>query len=226
MRKIVVTGCSQGLGRALVHEFIKAGHYVAGCSRSADAMQLLSTEYGEQHYFSSVDVSDETSVLRWADKLLAHIGVPDLVINNAAMINAPAPLWEVSKKEFQELIDINILGVHSVTRALLPSMIDAGSGVLVNLSSGWGRSVSSDVAPYCASKWAIEGMTKALAAELPAGLAAIPLNPGVIDTLMLRKAWGDGAGGFHNAEQWALSAAPYILQLNSTDNGSSLTVPN
>jgi NAD(P)-dependent dehydrogenase (short-subunit alcohol dehydrogenase family) len=63
--------------------------------------------------------------------------------------------------------------------------------VIVNLSSGWGRSVSPEVAPYCATKWAIEGLTQAFAKELPEGLAAVALNPGVIDTDMLRLAFGD-----------------------------------
>ena len=158
-------------------------------------------------------------------ELIAHIGVPDLVINNAAMINAPAALWEVPLDEFQQLVNINIVGVHCVTRSLLPAMIEQGKGVLVNLSSGWGRSVSAEVAPYCASKWAIEGLTKALAEELPAGLAAIPLSPGVIDTDMLRLAWGEGASGFRTPEQWAVSAAPYILGLTAKHNGQSLTTP-
>ena len=72
-------------------------------------------------------------------------------------------------------------------------MVERGKGVIVNLSSGWGRSVSPEVAPYCATKWAIEGLTKALAEELPEGMAAVPLNPGVVDTDMLRQAYSDGA---------------------------------
>lgn len=224
-RKIVITGCSKGLGRALLSEFINAGHTVAGCSRSSDQMASLTERYDAKHYFKAVDVSNEAEVISWSEELLEHIGVPDLVINNAAMINAPAPLWEVPVNEFQQLVDINLVGVHGVTRSLLPAMIKQGRGVLVNLSSGWGRSVSTDVAPYCASKWAIEGLTKALAEDLPAGLAAIPLSPGVIDTDMLRSAWGDGASGYRTPAQWAVDAAPYILNLSAKHNGQSLTTP-
>jgi NAD(P)-dependent dehydrogenase (short-subunit alcohol dehydrogenase family) len=96
--------------------------------------------------------------------------------------------------------------------------------VIVNFSSGWGRSVSPEVAPYCASKWAIEGLTKALAAELPEGMAAVPLNPGVIDTDMLRKCWGDGAAAHSNAAKWAETAAPFILGLGPRHNGQSVSV--
>jgi NAD(P)-dependent dehydrogenase (short-subunit alcohol dehydrogenase family) len=103
-------------------------------------------------------------------------------------------------------------------------MVRRKSGVVVNLSSGWGRSTSPEVAPYCASKYAVEGMTLALAQELPPGMAAVPLNPGVIDTDMLRQAWADGASDYPKAEQWAKQAAPFLLNLGPKDNGRSLTV--
>lgn len=122
-------------------------------------------------------------------------------------------------------MNINVVGMFHVIRHLLPSMIERGTGVVVNLSSGWGRSVDAKVAPYCASKWAVEGLTRALAAELPAGLAAIPMNPGVIDTDMLRLTWGERAGGFEQASAWARRVAPYLLGLSASHNGQSLTVP-
>jgi NAD(P)-dependent dehydrogenase (short-subunit alcohol dehydrogenase family) len=103
-------------------------------------------------------------------------------------------------------------------------MVKRKSGVIVNLSSGWGRSTSPEVAPYCATKYAIEGLTLALAQELPAGMAAVPLNPGVIDTDMLRQAWADGASAYPKPDQWARRAAPFLLSLGAKDNGRSLTV--
>jgi NAD(P)-dependent dehydrogenase (short-subunit alcohol dehydrogenase family) len=92
------------------------------------------------------------------------------------------------------------------------------------LSSGWGRGVAPNVAPYCASKWAIEGLTRALAEELPLGMAAVPLNPGVIDTDMLRQCWADGAGDYPKAATWAETAGPFILSLGAKDNGQPLSV--
>jgi NAD(P)-dependent dehydrogenase (short-subunit alcohol dehydrogenase family) len=74
------------------------------------------------------------------------------------------------------------------------------------------------------SKWALEGLTKALAAELPAGMAAVPLNPGVIDTDMLRSCWAEGAAGHPKAEAWAKHAAPFILKLGPKQNGESVSV--
>jgi NAD(P)-dependent dehydrogenase (short-subunit alcohol dehydrogenase family) len=104
-------------------------------------------------------------------------------------------------------------------------MVERKTGVIVNLSSGWGRSASAEVAPYCASKWAIEGLTKALAEELPRGMAAIPLNPGVINTDMLRASFGDSAGRYPDADAWSRKAAPFLLQLGTKHNGQSVSVP-
>ena len=224
-RTIAITGCSRGLGRALIDEFVAAGHTVAGCSRSAEQIQELAETYPQGHDFQQVDVSDDAAVADWSATVLESVGVPDLLINNAGVINRPVPLWEISAEEFQQLLDVNVAGVHHVIRHLLPPMIKAGRGVIINLSSGWGRSVSTNVAPYCASKWAVEGLTRALAEELPDGLAAIPVNPGVIDTQMLRKTWGEGAGGYRTPQQWARQAAPYLLGLNASHSGQPLTVP-
>lgn len=224
-RKIVITGCSRGLGRALVDEFASAGHQIAGCSRSAVRIKNMRDEFGPAHHFQALDVSDDDAVQSWSQALIAHMGAPDLVINNAGVINSPAPLWQVPADEFRQIVNVNIVGVYNVTRHLIPLMIEAGEGVVVNISSGWGRSVSSEVAPYCASKWAIEGMTKALAEELPAGLAAVPLSPGVIDTDMLREAWGEAAGSYRTPAVWAQQAAPYMLELSARNNGQSLTTP-
>ncbi|MBV9125505.1 MAG: SDR family NAD(P)-dependent oxidoreductase, partial [Planctomycetes bacterium] len=99
-------------------------------------------------------------------------------------------------------------------------------GVIVNFSSGWGRSTSAEVAPYCATKWAIEGLTKALAEELPPGMAAVPLNPGIIDTAMLRECFGADAAHYPRAEDWSRQAVPFLLRLGPGDNGKSLTVPS
>jgi NAD(P)-dependent dehydrogenase (short-subunit alcohol dehydrogenase family) len=112
-----------------------------------------------------------------------------------------------------------------VIRHVVPAMIARGSGVIVNLSSGWGRSTSPEVAPYCASKWAIEGLTRALAQELPRGLAAVPLNPGIIDTAMLRSCFGESASEHPGPEEWARAAIPFLLGLGPKDNGKPLTVP-
>jgi NAD(P)-dependent dehydrogenase (short-subunit alcohol dehydrogenase family) len=131
----------------------------------------------------------------------------------------------VPAKEFDRVIDVNIKGVASVIRHFAPAMINRKSGVIVNFSSGWGRSTAAEVSPYCATKFAIEGLTLALAQELPRGMAAVPLNPGIIDTDMLKSCFGGDAATYPSPQEWAEKAVPFILRLGPRDNGHPLTVP-
>lgn len=224
MKLIVLTGATRGLGRALVPRFAAAGHTVVGCGRNAAHVAELAGAFGVPHRFDPLDVADPAAVAAWAADVLTTHGPPDLLVNNAGVMNTPAPLWEVPAAEFDAVIDVNVKGVAGVLRGFLPAMVVRKTGVVVNLSSGWGRSVSPEVAPYCASKYAVEGLTLALAQELPRGMAAVPLNPGVIDTDMLRQAWADGASAYPTAEAWAARAAPFLLALGPKDNGRSLSV--
>ena len=203
---------------------MQRGHTVAGCSRSPAQISELKSAFPSPHSFSVVDVCDAKAVEAWAADVIKALGAPDLLLNNAALVNHNAPLWEVDPAEFSQVIDVNIKGIYHVVRAFVPAMIPKASGVIVNFSSGWGRSTSPEVAPYCATKFAIEGLTQSLAQELPPGLAAIPLNPGVIDTEMLRSCFGAGAGGYPKPAEWAKNAVPFLLSLNERHNGRSLTV--
>jgi NAD(P)-dependent dehydrogenase (short-subunit alcohol dehydrogenase family) len=204
---------------------IAGGHRVSGCARSVQPIDDLQNEFPGSHHFAALDVSQADQVESWAQEVIEHQGPPDLLLNNAATINRNAPLWEVPPEEFSNVVDVNIKGVYHVLRAFLPAMLEQQQGVIVNFTSGWGRSTSPEVAPYCATKWAIEGMTQALADELPAGLAAIPLNPGIIHTEMLDSCFGEQAAAYPSAEQWATSAVPFLLNLSSKDNGNPLTAP-
>ncbi|KAL0422206.1 UNVERIFIED_CONTAM: NADPH-dependent pterin aldehyde reductase [Sesamum latifolium] len=114
-------------------------------------------------------------------------------LNNAGTINRNNNIWEVPVDEFDAVIDTNIKGIANVLRHFIPIMIENKHGIIVNMSSGWGRSAAAQVAPYCASKWAVEGMTRAVAKELPPGLAAVALSPGVINTELLQSCFGNSA---------------------------------
>lgn len=225
-RLLIITGCSQGLGLAMVRSFAALSHTILGCARSAPAIASLQKEFSAPHAFSVVDVADAAAVESWAGKVLASHGAPDLLLNNAAVIHPNAPLWKVPADRFNRVIDINVKGLANVLRAFLPAMVNAGKGVIVNFSSGWGRSTSPEVSGYCASKYAVEGLTASLAQELPAGMAAVALNPGVINTAMLQDCFGkESASHYPSAEDWARRAVPFLLQISPKDNGHPLTVP-
>jgi NAD(P)-dependent dehydrogenase (short-subunit alcohol dehydrogenase family) len=224
-RIILLTGVTRGLGRAMAEKFIALGHTVLGCGRSRENIAELRKRHGPPHDFEALDVANDEQVKAWARRLLPKYGPPDLLLNNAAVINRNAPLWTLSRQEFDLVIDVNLKGVVNVIRHFLPEMVERKRGVIVNFSSGWGRSTSPEVAPYCATKYAIEGLSKALAQELPAGMAAIPLNPGIIDTDMLHSSFGGDASSYPDPQDWAETAVPFLLTLGPQHNGKSVSVP-
>jgi len=153
--------------------------------------------------------------------VLERFGAPDLVLNNAAIINPNAPLWETSAEDFSRIIDINIKGPAAMMRHLLPAMLKRGAGVIVNFSSGWGRCTAAEVAPYCATKYAIEGLSMATAQDTGGKVAVI----GIIDTDMLRLCWPGNAASFEGPGDWARRVAPWLLRLDGSCNGHALTAP-
>jgi len=224
-RIVLITGVTRGLGRAMVDEFIRLGHTVLGCGRSKKEIDRLIKKFSPPNDFYTVDISSDDEVKSWASLMVSSHGPPDLVLNNAGVINKNAPLWEISSREFSQVIDVNVKGFANIIRHFAPAMIKKRRGVIVNFSSGWGRSTDAEVAPYCASKWAIEGLTLALSQEIPSGVAAVSLNPGIINTEMLQSTFGKSASGYISPQDWALQAVPFLLDLGPTDNGKQLELP-
>ncbi|XP_031572966.1 NADPH-dependent pterin aldehyde reductase-like [Actinia tenebrosa] len=224
---IVITGVSYGIGYAMTKWFQSNGHQVIGCSRSADKIEQLNKDFcsaTKHKQFFVVDITSDPDVRNWAEKVVSTFGSPTFLLNNAGLVNRSASLWEVPVEEFDKVIDVNIKGTTNVLRHFIPAMIESKRGVIVNFTSGWGRSVSPDVAPYCATKWGLEGLSKALAMELPAPLTCVPLNPGIIDTPMLQTTFGPSRASLcQSPEQWAEKACPYILSIDYSHNGKSVT---
>ena len=213
---------------AMAEYFAHAGAIVLGCGRDAEALEKLSQKLGSSCQFCAVDVADDLQVQQWARKMISNHGAPDFLLNNAAMINRSAPLWQLESTEVEALLRVNVLGVTNCIRHFVPAMLERGDGMVVNFSSGWGRSTSPDVASYCASKWAIEGLTQALAKDLSTSggsVSAAALNPGIIDTQMLRSCFGDSASHYPSPQEWVQIAGPFLLGLNRKHNGRSLDLP-
>jgi len=223
---VVITGVTRGLGRATTEKFSALGHTVLGCGRNRELIEQLRQRYPKRHDFDVVDVASDAQVQACVSRLHKKCGAPDLVLNNAGLINRNAPLWKISAKEFSEVIDANIKGTANIIRHFLPNMIKKHHGLIVNFSSGWGHSADKDVSPYVATKWAIEGLTQSLSLELPPGLAAVALNPGIINTDMLQSCFGESAAHYPSAARWAERAVPFILKLDAEDNGQALSVPD
>lgn len=223
---VLLTGAGRGLGRALARRLAERGETIIGCTASTESLASLQDEFGQPHHFSLVDVSDDESVGHWAAEHCAAGRIPKWLINNAAVMNKNAVLWKVPPAEFHRLMQVNVNGVYHVIRHWLPAMLEHRTeALIINYSSTWGRTTSPKVAPYCASKFAVEGLTQALAQELPRGFTAVALNPGVIDTDMLRSCFGGAASMYPDAEQWSYRAIEFISQLGPKDNGQSVSVP-
>jgi len=213
---IVISGVSKGLGYQLAEKFCDVGYAVAGCSRSGKGPGGLSV-------CEAVDVSDFASVEAFARRVMADVGVPYFLLNNAALMNKAVNLWDIDSEDFESLINTNVTGTFNIIKAFFPAMALNKKGIVVNFSSGWGRTTSAHVAPYCASKFAVEGMSMAMAKEIPSGMAVVSLNPGFIDTGMVRGIYGDSSTA-ESPENWVKRAASFILNISPLDNGRQLTV--
>jgi NAD(P)-dependent dehydrogenase (short-subunit alcohol dehydrogenase family) len=221
---VVVTGCTSGLGRGLAREFRDMGHTVIGCARREDRLSSLREEFGPPHQFHVCDVTDEASVAAFA----SNVGRCDVVIANAGTVSPGSVPWEMDGKDFRRVMDVNVNGVFHVTRHFLPKLVEqckqdgAELKRLINISSGTGHSSNPDQAAYCASKWAVEALSKSTAqAMIRAGLGekiiCVPLAPGTITTEMNTKSG-------HPVESWAPTAARYILSLGPAESGASLAL--
>ena len=217
----VISGCSRGLGRAMALEFSSRGWKVAGGARTVDALDELSLKMISESLFVPLDVTDPESVESFAQQVEGKFGSPDLLVNNAGLINQNAPLTKVSPDEFASVLSVNLGGTHIMIRSFVPMMEKAGHGVIANFSSYWGQSTAPEVSPYCATKWGVEGLTRSLAQELPSGLAAVAFNPGVINTDMLQSTFGEQAHSYPSPQEWVVDAVNRLDKLSPLDNGKT-----
>ncbi|KAI5658157.1 hypothetical protein M9H77_26950 [Catharanthus roseus] len=152
-RTVLITGVSRGLGKALALELAKRGHTVIGCSRSQEKLNSLQADLTShssplsisKHLVMNVDVRSNNSVEEFARSIVEKKSVPDIIVNNAGTINRNNKVWEVPPEEFDNVIDINIKGIANMLRHFIPIMIENKQGVIVNMSSGWGRSAAAQV---------------------------------------------------------------------------------
>ncbi|EJR77926.1 SDR family NAD(P)-dependent oxidoreductase [Bacillus cereus] len=225
-KSVIITGVTQGLGRAMVDRFHELGWNIYGCGRSKDKIEELKKQYSKIHDFQVIDVSDSQQVNNWANYILNTHTAPDMIINNASIVNQNAQLWKITAQEFENVMNVNVNGVVNVIRAFVPAMVARKEGIIINMSSSWGREGEAELVPYCASKFAIEGITKSMALELPHGMAVVALDPGgSISTPMLKSCAPQYINESPTPETWSHKAIEYILNITIDKNGDSLTCP-
>lgn len=181
-RTWLITGASQGLGRALAERALARDHRVAVTARQTDAIEDLRIRYPEHAITLQLDVTDQAEITRVVAEAEAKLGGIDVLVNNAGFGFIGA-LEEADPAEYRALFDTNVFGLVEVTRAVLPGMRKRGRGHVLNLSSSGGLAASPGFGYYCASKFAVEGLSEALAGEVATfGIGVTIIEPGSFRT--------------------------------------------
>jgi 3-oxoacyl-[acyl-carrier protein] reductase len=192
----VVTGASRGIGRALTERLTAAGQTVVAIGRSKADLDAVSASTGAVPYV--LDVADPSAVESVFARIAAEVGVPDLLVNNAAISGGSGLAWELPEQDWWRVLEINVRGTYLCSRAVLPAMTARGSGRIVNLSSGaatYPVGLDNDgtlTSAYMASKAAVNRFTEAVAGEcFAAGVRVFAISPGMVKTDMTAEVFAD-----------------------------------
>ncbi|MBE9461602.1 oxidoreductase [Dyadobacter subterraneus] len=181
-----ITGGSQGIGLLLAQQLLTDGYNVAVTGRNLETVKNAVGSSSPQFLPLQVELANEESVGRAVDSAIAHFKSIDVLVNNAGY-GLIGGIEETSAQETQEIFDVNVFGLLHVTRAVLPHMRAAGSGHIFNLSSVFGLIAGAGWGLYCGSKFAVEGLSEALAQEVkPFSINVTIIEPGYVRTNFLK----------------------------------------
>src|ERR1700761_5079416 len=192
MSKVIfITGASRGFGKLWAEAFLKRGDKVAATARDLNSLNDLSKKYGNALLPIKLDVTNRPAVFEAVEQAKRHFGRLDVIINNAGY-GLFGAIEETSEKEAREQMEANFFGLLWVTQAALPILREQGSGHIIQLSSILGVAVLPVLGLYNASKFAVEGLSETLAAEVKGfGINVSLIEPGGFET-----DWG-GASAVH-----------------------------
>ena len=184
-RRLVITGASGGLGLALAQHYLEQGAVVGAIARRVDLMQTLSEKFPQQVYCYALDVRDAADMRAAAQDFIARVGVPDVVIANAGVSIGTLTEYAEDIDLFQQVMDINVLGVVKTFQPFLSAMREVGHGSLVGIASVAGFRGLPGASAYSASKAALISYLESLRVELHgSGVRVMTICPGYIKTPM------------------------------------------
>ncbi|MBZ4558197.1 oxidoreductase [Mycobacterium avium subsp. hominissuis] len=182
MARWLITGCSTGFGREIAGAALQAGHRVVVTARRADAVRGFAEEFGELALPVALDVTDRDQIAAAVATADAAFGGIDVLVNNAGHGYLSA-VEEGEDAEVRKLFDVNYFGAVDMIKAVLPGMRARGCGHIVNISSMTGLVANPPNAYYSSTKFALEAVTEALAAEVrPLGIKVTAIEPGAFRT--------------------------------------------
>ncbi|MDM8532021.1 SDR family oxidoreductase [Anaerolineales bacterium HSG25] len=186
----IVTGASQGMGRATALTLAQAGAKLVLVARSETALNQLADEIisaGGEALAVPTDVSQQAQVDRMLTVTMQTFGRIDILVNNAALIDPFGMVWETDPTAWERLMRVNVIGPYLCARAVLPTMLAQNEGRIINVSSGAAVSNVEGISAYCASKAALERFSEVLAAEVAnTNISVMIFRPGVVETDMQR----------------------------------------
>jgi gluconate 5-dehydrogenase len=173
--RVLVTGATSGLGRAMAQALVEAGARVAVTSRSQDRARVTAAELGSEAVGIELDVRDQTSVSAAVDRAYDVLGGVDMLVNNAGIgmrtvnprfLTEPQPFWEVTPAGFRDVLETKATGTFLVARALVPRMLSAGGGRVVTISMSEQTMTRHGFIPYGPAGAAVEALARVMAADL------------------------------------------------------------
>jgi len=189
----LITGAARGQGAAEARLFAAEGAKVYVTDVLDAEGEATAADIGEHAVYHRLDVTDEEAWLMLRDEVLDREGRIDVLVNNAGIFRV-MPTALTSESEYRQIIDINQVGTFLGMKTMIPPMVDAQSGSIVNISSVAGLQGAAGTLAYAASKWAVRGMTKVAAKEVaPFGVRVNSVHPGIIDTPMMAEASPEGS---------------------------------
>lgn len=228
-RGVLITGASQGLGRALFTQLARAGARVVGVARGAAALSAAADELrrqGLEAHALPADVGDVHAIYPLAGAAQALVGPIEVLVHAASTLGPTPlrPLIDTQCEDFSRVLEVNVLGPFRLTGAIVGGMVVRGRGIVLSISSDAAVSAYPSWGPYGASKAALDHLTRTWAAELDGtGVIVMSVDPGEMDTAMHRAALPDAdPAALAAPEAVAAAIVAGLRGLSPSDNGRRL----